>query len=635
MAQNLAPGVYVKIVDLSTYVQNVPSTIGFMSVITEMGPDNQLLKTNRRDFYLDYGDPNITYSNAAYGQGPYIASSFLDQSDSFYIIRALPDGIDVLDNDGLPTGVVAFAKYSNLALIGIVDTNPSPVGVIPLDSTANIEAVIYSGLKSKSEIEAQLLSTSPLSVGASAEEEVTFCIFYGIGRGEYYDNFQIRLTRHANPYAKGVYILDIYRRQKADDVNDEGQLVPSYGIIETFMVSFNPTALDESGKTMFIEDVVNKYSRYIRIACNSQYCKLKAEVYDLEWDTYLATRNAIIQDIRDAIAEGDAVAEAAARAALAALVEPSFFDAPFVDGAISMGEGSTDLFDEAGFRNGVAKSCLIKAYSGTITNPLTDEPEEGPLNVEDIYFSLVFDGGYPTDVKMWIVNLVKTRGDCVAILDNGDNATAAAALLERQDSNPYNTRYAALYEAYSKVYDTFTGRDIWLSPVYHMANIIPFTDNTTEIWYAAAGFNRATIASIKELRYSPNLGQRDDFYLNQLNPIVKFNVGYTVFSQLTTQRRPSALQDINIIRTVLYIKRALEQYCRFYIFEFNDEETWTSVSQDISKFLKQVQNKRGLTSFTVNVSADEYQIQAKEFQVDITLVPKRVVERIYLNFYVK
>ena len=147
-------------------------------------------------------------------------------------------------------------------------------------------------------------------------------------------------------------------------------------------------------------------------------------------------------------------------------------------------------------------------------------------------------------------------------------------------------------------------------------------------------FNRATIAGIKELRFSPNLAQRDQLYLKQINPIVKFNVGYTVYGQLTAQVRPTALQDVNIMRLVLYIKRALEQFCRFYIFEMNDSGTWGAITDQVNKFLKTIQDKRGLYSYSVNVGASEYDIKAKRLNVNVTLNPTRVVEQILLNMYI-
>jgi hypothetical protein len=165
-----------------------------------------------------------------------------------------------------------------------------------------------------------------------------------------------------------------------------------------------------------------------------------------------------------------------------------------------------------------------------------------------------------------------------------------------------------------------------------MANIIPYTDNITEIWYAPAGFNRATLSNIKTLYYSPRRAERDQFYLEQINPIVKFNVGYTVWGQLTSQKRPTALQDVNISRLVLYIKRALEQYCKFYIFEMNDEETWNSVRGNVDMFLAMIKERRGLYSYGVDVGATEYEIKSKQMHVNVTLRPTRVVEKINLVF---
>ena len=42
MATNISPGVYSKIIDLSTYTSAIPGTIGFMCVLSEKGEDNTL-----------------------------------------------------------------------------------------------------------------------------------------------------------------------------------------------------------------------------------------------------------------------------------------------------------------------------------------------------------------------------------------------------------------------------------------------------------------------------------------------------------------------------------------------------------------------------------------------------------------
>lgn len=296
------------------------------------------------------------------------------------------------------------------------------------------------------------------------------------------------------------------------------------------------------------------------------------------------------------------------------------------DGTLKNSDGS--------FNTTVGENCLASGYSGTLINPVTSQYEDTMLDTENVYFNMVFDCGYTDNVKTQISTLVQTRRDCVAILDNGDNSTCNNALTARTSTHTFNNYFCALYEEYNKVYDTFSGQDVWFSPVYHMSYILPRNDAVSEQWFAAAGFNRAAIDSIKELRFNPKLGQRDQMYLKQLNPIVKFSQGYVVWGQLTSQAKPSALQDLNIVRLVLYVKRALEQYCRYFIFEMNDAITWGQITTAIIPFLEDVKSRRGLYDYSVEVGATAYEIKKKTMHVNVTLNPTRVAEKIELNFYI-
>lgn len=579
MAQNVAPGIYTKIIDLSEYVRSVPSTIGFVPIICEQGPDNQLIFTNSQDAFLDFGEPDISYTgNKYFGQGPYIMESFLKESDSLYLIRCLPTD----------------AAFANLII------NADPTGGFGIDGTCSVTVSSEADLQTEASLNTEITTT-------------TSCVlFYGVGRGDFYNNFRVKISKHPNPQLSDptitgsndiVYILDIYRKQ--EELDEEGS--PAYEIISSYNVSFNPKRYDSDGESMYIEDVVNRFSTVIKCMANAANCV-----------TAIANGADFSQPFADPLPNDDVD-----------------------EGHQGLDNGSTgSLFVDGIIDTTVAEQILSQAYSGTLPSTKVNGageriPVYEVLDTDNIYFTIILDGGYTNNVKTSIETLVQTRKDCIAIIDNQDNVTPQEAIDMRQNTNTFNTKYMALYEPYSRVYDKYTGRDLWLSPVYHLANIIPYTDNVSEVWYAPAGFNRATIASIKELRFSPLLGDRNRFYLEQINPIVKFNVGYTVYSQLTTQKRPTALQDVNIIRLVLFIKRAIEQFCKFYVFEMNDSETWSAISQEINKFLKQIQNRRGLYGYSVEVGANDYEIKAKQVHVNITLNPTRVVEQIYLNFFIK
>ena len=579
----VSPGVFWKLIDLSAYVRNVPSTIGFIAIVSEKGRDNELIFTNARDFYMEFGEPNINYGGSEYGQGMYVADSFLKNSDSLYVIRVMAD----------------TATYANMLFVG---ENSGEYGV---DATSSLFLTAANGLNNGEEVDtvvaaddlAALELASPAYLTEYTDAAYASALMIrGRGRGEWYNYFKISITPHANTVraAEGIYVLDIYKRQEVQDYDtDLGQWVDSYAIASTFEVSFNPEKV-EYGTSMFIEDIVNTYFDDLVVVADRDMCR-EIELAGCDWSI------------------------------------------PFLDGAVQLAAGGGDADTITN-----ATELLGEAYSGSLPRVNNDyqgygntEVVDEVIDTENYYFTIVLDGGYPADVKQYIYELCRDqRQDCVALMDLGDNKSPAEALTARQFTYTYNTYHCALYECYSKIYDKYTGRDLWLTPIYHMANVVPYTDRVAELWWAPAGFNRATLPNIKRLRYSPRQGDRDLLYLEQINPIVKFNAGYTVWGQLTSQKRPTAMQDLNITRLILYIKRALEQYCKFYIFELNDEDTWQEISGNIDQFLKMIQNKRGLYKYSVDVGASSYEIKSKQMHVNVTLDPTRVIEQIHLNFYV-
>jgi hypothetical protein len=642
---NISPGVYTKIIDLSTFVQAVPSTIGFICALTEKGRDNELLFIgSRADLIAEFGEPDISKYGKNYGQGLYCAYNYLGESGSLYFLRCLSDN----------------ATYANIR-----------IDAYETDTTADIQINYVGSLNSKNEIKTRLSDATPRH---------PICFLYPIGRGEYYNALGVRITEHSNPLLDGVYVLDIY--QKQTDGNDE--------IIESFEVSFDPMAIDTAGESLWIESILETYSTVLRAemllnsgaySAGDDYI---AKVYDKNIGNITMTSGGTITDNKQDFSQWEDSGGVGQYIILAIddkgqkvwawggassgannetitvytdrtlaiqgwntigtgtfnyssddisyFVKKSYGNiaTAFISSTpvpLKLGTDGDLLNDDGSLDTSEATDILANGYAGQI--------DDNVLDTENIYFSIVFDCGYPGDVKDQIYNLCTTRRDCIGILDNGDNTSYTLAINARENDNTYNSYLVALYECYNKVFDTFTGQDVWFSPIYHMSYILPRNDTVGELWYAAAGYNRAAIGTIKELRFNPRLGQRDQMYLKQLNPIVKFNPGYVVWGQLTSQSKASALQDINIARLILYCKRALEQYCRNFIFEQNDSITWNLVKADIVDFLESIKKRRGLYDYAIDVGANDYEKKTKTFHVDVTLNPTRVVEKIELNFFIK
>ena len=649
MAANVSPGVFSKIIDLSQFVQAVPSTIGFITAFTEKGEDNKLkFIGSRADFISEYGEPNIAIYGKSYGQGPYCAYNYLGESGALYFIRAISDN----------------ATYATMR----VDAT-----IVPTDSTAGMQVTYVEGMNTTDELQTNL---------AQDGTAYPICFLYPIGRGQWYNKLGVRITEVSNPTLWDQYFLDIYERQA------DGQ----DAIIESFEISFEQQAKDNAGDSIWIVDVLNTYSAVLRAEMyidegtdrlSDGYVE-NIKFYDKDIDTNVAVTltsgSAVLTDIKQDFSDwegtgtGDYVIIAkdakgieiwgwCGAASGAEDITINVFSEISLSTQAWNGDTATfEVSSDTEYRIKKSYGSVAQAFTSAVPVPLkkgsdgdllqpdgtldTTEAttllnqgyggiiDDNVLDNENTYFSMVFDCGYPADVKTAISTLCQTRRDCVGILDNGDNSTVTLSLAARNNTNTFNNYFVALYESYNKVSDIFTGQDVWFSPVFHMAYLLPRNDNVAELWFAVAGFNRAAIDSIKEIRYNPRLGQRDQLYLRQLNPIVKFAQGYVMWGQLTAQAKSSALSDLNIVRMVLYCKRAIEQFCRFFVFEQNDPITWAEVSGGIVDFLEQVKKRRGLNDYTVEVSATEYERKTKRFHVNIILDPTRVVEQIELNFFI-
>jgi hypothetical protein len=660
MASPISPGVYTTITDLSAYVGAVPSTIGLICGVTKKGEDNVLkFVGGRAELISEFGEPNITEYGKSYGQSLYCAYNYLGESGSLFFMRCMPDN----------------ASFSNLKINVDLASNDSTASV-SLDYIPSVD------INSKLEIRTEL---------ASSGTTFPLCVLYPIGRGEYYNGLSVRLIAHANPMLNGIYVLDIYEKQSdgseviiesfevsfdpsvRDSTGDsiwiqyvlnnyssvlrcemttDGDTEMSSGfdtLIKVYDKEIGTTSIDLATSSASLTDLKQDFTPWSSSSFPFTYCVEASDQRGNKLQGWLGALNSDDDsvEIYDSRLLGGAQNWSGDTASFDDTGEVTYVikkaftavSTAFTSSEpVPLKKGSDgDLVSSSGILDTVtATQILAQGYSGQLTSVEDGQSAvDDILDQENIYYSIVFDCGYPTDVKTSISTLVQTRRDCVAIMDNGDNSSFTNALTTRTNTHTFNNYFCALYEEYNKVYDNFTGQDIWVSPVYHMSYLLPRNDNVAEIWFAAAGFNRASIDTIKELRFNPRLGQRDQMYLKQLNPIVKFNPGYTNWGQLTTQARPSALQDLNIVRLVLYCKRALEQYCRYFIFEQNDQITWSQVSGGIVSFLDDIQTRRGLYNFSVDVGATDYERKTKTFHVNITLEPTRVAEKISLNFFIK
>ena len=406
-------------------------------------------------------------------------------------------------------------------------------------------------------------------------------IFYPNGRGEYANNLGIRLVKSADYSMSQNYSMDIYKMDNATG---------DWYLKESFEVSFDQEAQDVSGESLYIETVLDMYSTYMKVAVRND-----------------------IDKTRD-------------------------FSVPFLQEVVPFQNGTDgDMYTVNGYVdwNKYAQS-MAQGYSGALTNPITDETNAEVTDPECLEFSIVFDAGYPTLVKNSIVNLCDVREDCFAFVDNLDNKTSKQALDSRKMKHTYNTFRAALYEQYTKIQDEFTGKYIWMTPIYHVARCFARTEKNFDLWWPFFGLNRGSVSGVVDVRYKLVGNYKNDFKLNQINPFIRWNHGIdSIWGNWTTQRRPSALSFIHVVLTLQYIKRVLEWNLKFYIGELNDQYTWILMKSNVDQFLADLKSRRALEWFAVEVGASDYERRQQKCHVNINLRVVGAIEviEVALNVY--
>ena len=245
----------------------------------------------------------------------------------------------------------------------------------------------------------------------------------------------------------------------------------------------------------------------------------------------------------------------------------------------------------------------------------SEDPKTGMQALDDPLLNIgvaLVPGIYTQSVQNALVTLAETTQNFLALLAPPlaiGNVQAAIDWTNGKSSSTANSRtaalnssYAAIYWPHVKVFSVFDGKDRFLDPSIFGARQMAFTDAVADSWFAPAGFRRGRLTKPTETEVKLNQGDRDSLYSggNVINPIVNFpQQGITIFGQRTTQRNPTALDRINVRRLMIYIRKVILLATQRFVFEPNDEFTWSQIEGVLNPFLDDIRRRRGITEFRV------------------------------------
>lgn len=240
--------------------------------------------------------------------------------------------------------------------------------------------------------------------------------------------------------------------------------------------------------------------------------------------------------------------------------------------------------------------------------------------------------------------LSSVRGDCMALVDPplGLNVQQVVdwhnGAGNYGDHQAFNTFYGALYWPWVQIFDPVNRQDVWVPPSGLVAGVYAYTDYTTETWFAPAGYNRGHLIQPLKLERNSNRGDWDLMYGNQnsVNPIVNFRKqGITVWGQRSLQRAPTALDRVNVVRLILYLRKVIATATGYLVFEPNDTTTWNTFVRTIEPYMESVKQRRGVYDYKVICDATTNPpdaIDRNEMHGVVALQPEKAAEFIEVKF---
>lgn len=276
--------------------------------------------------------------------------------------------------------------------------------------------------------------------------------------------------------------------------------------------------------------------------------------------------------------------------------------------------------------------------AGTGMQSLT-EPEQIDIDL------IACPGHASTSVVQALIDVCQNkRMDCLAIIDEPFNMTVKEIIAWQNGTHTLNSArfdsdFAALYWPWLKMRDTHNRIDVWVPPSTGVIAAIARSDSLSAPWFAPAGVTRGVVPNILDVYVNPTLEERDLMYgyRNAINPIVRFNglEGFLIWGQKTLQRRPTALDRVNVRRLMFYLEKRVRAEARNLLFDPHDAVLRERFVFLASKILDEVKVQRGLTDYFVKCDEELNTpdvIDRNEMRARIGVQPTRAAEFIFIEF---
>jgi hypothetical protein len=185
-------------------------------------------------------------------------------------------------------------------------------------------------------------------------------------------------------------------------------------------------------------------------------------------------------------------------------------------------------------------------------------------------------------VQLAMIAHCELMGDRMAIIDPPPGLSPQQVREWRNDLAGYDSKFAALYYPWIKVFDPSTGTNRFVPPSGHMAGIWGRSDNARGVHKAPA--NEVVRGAIA---LETQLTRTEQELLNPIgvNCIRSFpGRGIRVWGARTLSSDP-AWRYLNVRRLFNYLEESILNGTQWVVFEPNDDALWARIRRTISAFL--------------------------------------------------
>ncbi|MDQ1493476.1 MAG: uncharacterized protein QOJ23_5990, partial [Actinomycetota bacterium] len=198
-------------------------------------------------------------------------------------------------------------------------------------------------------------------------------------------------------------------------------------------------------------------------------------------------------------------------------------------------------------------------------------------------------------VQLAMIAHCELMGDRVAILDPPPGLNAQQIREWRVDKVNYDSKYAALYWPWIKIFDPASGENVFVPPSGHMAGFWSRIDDTRGVHKAPANEVLRGVVSL-ELQITKN--EQDLLNPYGINCIRAFpGRGIRVWGARTLSSDP-AWRYLNVRRLFNYLEESILGGTQWAVFEPNDAALWAKMRRTISAFLVNEWRKGALFGLT-------------------------------------